>query len=108
MARYIAKHVVAARLAERCEVQLSYSIGLAEPISVRIDTFGTEKVPRHDILDAVLRTEDLRPAAIIRKFELTKPIYSQIACYGHFGSNASRMPWEQTDIAGELREECFS
>lgn len=108
MARYIAKNVVAAGLAERCEVQLSYSIGLAEPISVRIDTFGTEKVPRHDILDAVLRTVDLRPAAIIRKFELTKPIYSQISCYGHFGSNATRMPWEQTDIAGELQKECFS
>ena len=108
MARYIAKNVVAAGLAERCEVQLSYSIGLAEPISVRIDTFGTEKVPRHDILDAVVRTVDLRPAAIIRKFEPTKPIYSQISCYGHFGSNATRMPWEQTDIAGELQKECFS
>ena len=104
MARYMAKNVVAAGLADRCEVQLSYSIGLAEPISVRIDTFGTEKVPKYDVLDALLQTVDLRPAAIIRKFNLRKPIYSSVSCFGHFGSNASRMPWEQTDIANKLKK----
>lgn len=103
MARYMAKNVVAAGLADRCEVQLSYSIGLAEPVSVRIDTFGTEKFPKHDILDALLHATDLRPAAIIRKFELKKPIYAPVSCYGHFGFNASRMPWEQTDIAYKLK-----
>ena len=103
LARYMAKNVVAAGLAERCEVQLSYSIGLAEPVSVRIDTFGTEKFPKQDILDALLQTVDMRPAAIIRAFELTKPIYAPISCYGHFGSNASTMPWEQTELANKLK-----
>lgn len=104
MARYIAKNVVAAELADKCQVQLSYSIGLAEPVSVLIDTFGTGKVSEKFIYDAVMRSVDLRPAAIIEKFGLTKPIFSQISCYGHFGSNASRMPWEQTDLADQLRE----
>lgn len=103
MARYIAKNIVAAGLAGRCEVQLSYSIGLADPVSVRIDTFGTGKVPKGAIYDAVLRLVDLRPAAIIRRFELTKPRYSLVSCYGHFGNNASRMPWEQTDLAEQLK-----
>lgn len=104
MARYLAKNVVAAGLADKCEVQLSYSIGLAEPVSVLIDTFGTEKIPADQLAARVQGQVDLRPAAIIRKFELTKPIYSQVACYGHFGSNAAAMPWEQTDLSERLKK----
>jgi S-adenosylmethionine synthetase len=104
MARYIAKNIVAAELAERCEVQLSYSIGLAEPVSVRIDTFGTGRVPQEALEAAVLRRVDLRPAAIIRQFGLTRPFYSLVSCYGHFGSNAIGMPWEQTELAEILRK----
>ncbi|HQQ89555.1 MAG TPA: methionine adenosyltransferase domain-containing protein, partial [Oscillospiraceae bacterium] len=81
------------------EVQLSYAIGLSEPISVRIDTFGTEKVEKDRLYKAVLNATDLRPAAIIRKFCLTDPIFSRVSCYGHFGNNASRMPWERTDLS---------
>lgn len=104
MARYIAKNIVAADLAERCEVQLSYSIGLAEPVSVRIDTFGTGRVVKSSLYEAVIHSVDLRPAAIIRKFDLTRPVYSNISCYGHFGSNARTMPWEQTDLAEKLKK----
>lgn len=101
MARYIAKNIVASHLADRCEVQLSYAIGLAAPVSLLIDTFGTEQVPLSSIYTAVNRAVDLRPAAIIRRFGLDRPIYSRVSCYGHFGSNALLMPWEQTDL--ELR-----
>ena len=104
MARYIAKNVVAAGLADKCEVQLSYSIGLAEPVSVRIDTFNTNRVPEERIVEAVAKLTDLRPAAIIRKFGMTRPIYAQVSCYGHFGSIASEMPWEKTDIAAQLEK----
>jgi S-adenosylmethionine synthetase len=106
MARYVAKNVVAAGLAGRCEVQLGYAIGLAEPVSVRIDTFGTETVLREKILRAVRMKADLRPYAIIRKFGLQKPIYARLACYGSFGANAVGMPWERTDMAGELKRLC--
>lgn len=98
MARYIAKNIVAAGLAEKCEVQLGYAIGLAEPVSFRIDTFGTEHVKKADIYNAVLQAVDMRPMAIIQKFGLTNPIFSRVSCYGHFGSNAAAMPWEQTDL----------
>lgn len=104
MARYLAKNIVAAGLADKCEVQLSYSIGLAEPVSVLIDTFGTEKMVKASLYEMVREQVDLRPAAIIRKFDLTKPIYSKVACYGHFGSNAAAMPWEQTDLAERLKK----
>ena len=104
MARYIAKNVVAAGLADKCQVQLSYSIGLAEPVSVLIDTFDTGKAFERKIYDAVMQLVDLRPAAIIEKFGLTKPIFSQVSCYGHFGNNASQMPWEQTDLADQIRK----
>lgn len=104
MARYLAKNIVAAGLADKCEVQLSYSIGLAEPVSVLIDTFGTEKMVKASLYELVRGQVDLRPAAIIRKFDLTKPIYSKVACYGHFGSNAAAMPWEQTDLAERLKK----
>ena len=98
MARYIAKNIVASDLADRCEVQLGYAIGLAEPVSFRIDTFGTEHVKKDKIYDVVLRNVDMRPMAIIQKFGLMNPIFSRVSCYGHFGSNAADMPWEQTDL----------
>jgi S-adenosylmethionine synthetase len=106
MARYIAKNIVAAGLADKCEVQLSYAIGFADPVAVYIDTFGTETVPVQTITNAVLQSIDLRPAAIIQKFSLRRPIYSQVSCYGHFGTNASRMPWEQTDCSKKLAFLC--
>ena len=99
MARYIAKNVVAAGLADKCEVQLSYAIGLAEPIALRLDTFGTEKIRREELYDRVWTAVDLRPFAIIQKFGLTAPVFSKVSCYGHFGSNARTMPWEQTDLS---------
>lgn len=100
MARYLAKNIVAAGLADRCEVQLSYAIGLAEPTSVLVETFGTAKVNQKAIQAFIHSSVDLRPAAIIRRFGLTRPIFSEVSCYGHFGSNASHMPWEQTDLCG--------
>jgi S-adenosylmethionine synthetase len=106
MARYLAKNIAAAGLADRCEVQLGYAIGLAEPVSLRVDTFGTETVSPEKILRAVQASADLRPYAIIEKFGLRRPIYSRLACYGHFGANAVRMPWERTDLAEELRRLC--
>ena len=102
MARYIAKNIVAQGLADQCEVQLSYAIGLAEPMSVRIETFGTEKVAQNALSRAVRSSVDMRPAAIIRRFGLTRPIFSGVSCYGHFGSNACLMPWEQTDLKIKL------
>ena len=98
MARYIAKNVVAAGLADRCEVQLSYAIGVAQPVSVLVDTFGTEKVAREKIQELVSAV-DMRPAAIIKRFDLRTPNFSKVSCYGHFGENAKDMPWEKTDLA---------
>lgn len=89
---------------KKCEVQLSYSIGLAEPVSVRIDTFGTGRTTKSALYEAIIRSTDLRPAAIIHKFGLTRPIYSGVSCYGHFGGNARTMPWEQTDLAEKLKK----
>ena len=99
MARFIAKNIVAAGLADRCEIQLSYAIGLSEPISLLIDTFGTEKIPVEEIQKLVADSVDLRPATIIERFSLRSPIYSRVACYGHFGENAKDMPWEQVNLA---------
>ena len=99
MARYIAKNIVASKLSERCEVQLSYAIGLAEPMSVRIDTFGTAKMADDQICRLIVNKVDCRPAAIIQKFNLMSPCFSRVSCYGHFGSNAAQMPWERTDLA---------
>lgn len=98
MARYIAKNIVAQGLAETCETSLSYAIGLADPLAVQIDTFGTSGVPEETLRAAVLRCVDLRPEAIIRRFGLRAPIFSQVSCYGHFGSNAGALPWEQTNL----------
>ena len=99
MARYLAKNVVAAGFADRCEVQLSYAIGVAQPVSLLVDTFGTESIPVQAIRELILDTVDMRPAAIIRRFSLRSPIYSRVSCYGHFGENAREMPWEQMELA---------
>ncbi len=98
MARYIAKNIVASELADKCEVQLGYAIGLSEPVAFSIDTFGTEHIKKDKLYKTVLQTVDMRPMAIIKKFGLTEPIFSRVSCYGHFGSNAADMPWEQTDL----------
>ena len=99
LARYLAKNVVAAGFADRCEIQLSYAIGVAEPVSLLVDAFGTEKIPVEKIRALILGTVDMRPAAIIRRFGLRAPIYGAVSCYGHFGENAKDQPWEQTDLA---------
>ena len=104
-ARYIAKNIVAAGLADRCEVQVAYAIGVAKPVSVMIDTFGTGKVDEQAISDAVNRLFDLRPAAIIKRFDLRRPIYCQTAAYGHMGREDIDLPWEKTNMAEELKKE---
>tara|TARA_Y100000590_G_scaffold147890_1_gene169967 strand:- start:4231 stop:5442 length:1212 start_codon:yes stop_codon:yes gene_type:complete len=104
-ARWVAKNVVAAQLAERVEVQISYAIGVASPISVSIETFDTGKVSDEIILDLINKHFDLRPDAIINKLDLRRPIYKQTAAYGHFGRNDLDLPWEQTDKAELLKAE---
>jgi S-adenosylmethionine synthetase len=102
--RWIAKNVVAAGLASRCEVQVAYAIGKAQPVGLFIETFGTEKVASNKIVDAVMATFDLRPAAIIRDLDLIRPIYSATASYGHFGRELANFTWEKTDRAAALKE----
>ena len=104
-ARYIAKNVVAAGLADQCEVQVAYAIGVAKPVSVMIDTFGTAKVDEEKISETVLRHVDLRPAAIIKRFDLRRPIYSAVAAYGHMGREDVDAPWEARDLAPVLAAE---
>jgi len=104
-ARYVAKNVVAAGLAERFEIQLAYAIGVAKPVSIMIETFGTAKVPEEVILRLIERHFDLRPAAIIRDLRLRRPIYRPTAAYGHFGRDDIDAPWEVTDKAAVLRAE---
>jgi len=104
-ARYIAKNIVAAGLAERLEIQISYSIGVAHPLSVSIETFGTAKVDNQVIKDLINKHFDLRPEAIIRNFNLRRPLYRPIACYGHFGRDDLDLPWEKTDKAEMLKAE---
>ena len=94
MARYLAKNVVAMGWADRCEVQLSYAIGQTQPVSVHLDTFGTRRLPEKQILQELRSHNDLSPSGIIRAFDLRRPIYSRLSCYGHFGENAADMPWE--------------
>jgi S-adenosylmethionine synthetase len=101
--RWVAKNIVAAGLASRCEVQVAYAIGKAQPVGLFIETFGTEKVPVSRIQDAVLSVFDLRPAAIIRDLNLLRPIYSQTAAYGHFGRELPNFTWEVTNRVDELR-----
>jgi S-adenosylmethionine synthetase len=100
--RWVAKNVVAAGLARKCEVQIAYAIGKAEPVGLFVETFGTESVDVDKIVDAVLQTFDLRPAAIIRDLDLKRPIYAQTAAYGHFGRELADFTWERTDRAEQL------
>lgn len=104
-ARYVAKNIVAAGLAERCEIQLAYAIGVAHPVSILVETFGTEAVPTQRIVELVRKHFDLRPAGIIRELDLRRPIYAQTAAYGHFGRTDVDLPWERTDKAEMLRRE---
>jgi len=106
-ARYIAKNIVAAGLAERLEIQISYSIGVARPLSVSIETFGTAKVDQEVILKLINKHFDLRPAAIIQSLDLRRPIYRPTACYGHFGRDDLDLPWEKTDKAETLKAEAL-
>ncbi len=103
-ARYVAKNLVAAGLCEKAEIQLSYAIGVASPTSVRIDTFGTGKLPDEKLADIILENFDLRPAGIIQKLNLRRPIYKETASYGHFGRNDLDLPWEKTDKAEDLKK----
>ena len=103
-ARYVAKNVVAAGLADKCEIQLSYAIGVAEPTSVRVDTFGTGKVSDEKILEAVRTNFDLRPAGIIKMLDLRRPIYGPTAAYGHFGRTDVELPWEALDKVDALKK----
>ena len=105
MARYIAKNIVAAGLAERLEIQISYSIGVAHPLSVSVETFGTAKVDNESLLKLINKHFDLRPEAIIRTLDLRRPIYRPTACYGHFGRTDLDLPWEKTDKAEILKRE---
>ena len=104
-ARYVAKNIVAAGLADRCEVQVAYAIGVARPVSVLIDTAGTAVVPEEEIARAVLRHVDLRPAAIISRFDLRRPIYRPLAAYGHMGREDLNAPWEARDLAPVLQSD---
>ena len=104
MARYIAKNIVAAGIATECEVQLAYAIGVAEPVSVSVDTFGTSKMDSEQIAKLIYDHFDMRPAAIIRKLQLDKPQYRALAAYGHMGRTALGVKWEDTDKADELRK----
>jgi S-adenosylmethionine synthetase len=101
-ARYLAKNVVASGLASKCEVQIAYAIGVARPVSVLVDTFGTGKVSEEKIGQALHTLVDLRPAAIIQRLDLRKPIYKQLAAYGHLGREELNVNWEKTDIASDL------
>ena len=103
-ARYVAKNIVAAGLAKRCEIQLSYAIGVAQPTSVMIDTFGTGKLPDSRLEEIVRENFDLRPAGIIKMLDLRRPIYKQTAAYGHFGRNDLDLPWERTDKTELLKK----
>ncbi len=103
-ARWVAKNIVAAGLAEKCEIQLAYAIGVANPVSIMADTFGTGKFADEKIVEAVKKVFDLRPNAIIKNLELRKPIYKQLAAYGHLGREELGVKWEQTDKANELKK----
>ena len=104
MARYISKNIVAAGLADKCQIQLAYAIGVARPVSVRIDTFGTGKIEDDKLSEIVNKEFDLRPSAIIKALDLRRPIYSQTAAYGHFGRNELDLPWERLDKVDTLKK----
>ena len=104
MSRYIAKNLVAAGLADRCEVQLAYAIGVAEPVSLYVNTFGTNKIPENQIEELVRKKFDLKPSGIIKQLDLKRPIYKKTASYGHFGRNEPEFTWEKTDKAETLKQ----
>lgn len=104
MSRYIAKNLVAAGLADRCEVQLAYAIGVAEPVSLYVNTFGTNKIPENQIEDLVRKKFDMKPSGIIAQLDLKRPIYKKTASYGHFGRNEPEFTWEKTDKAETLKQ----
>ena len=103
-ARYVAKNIVAAGIADRCEIQLSYAIGVAQPTSIMVDTFGTGKLSEDKIVELIRENFDLRPAGIIKMLDLRRPIYKQTAAYGHFGRPDLDLPWEKTDKAELLKK----
>jgi S-adenosylmethionine synthetase len=103
-ARYVAKNIVAAGVADMCEIQLAYAIGVARPVSITVDTFGTGRINDFELVEIVNKLFDLRPAAIIRDLDLRRPIYRQTAAYGHFGRIDIELPWEKTDKADLIRE----
>lgn len=103
-ARYVAKNIVAAGLAEKCEIQLSYAIGVAQPTSIMVDTYGTGKISETKLVDIIRENFDLRPAGIIKMLDLRRPIYKQTAAYGHFGRNDLDLPWEKTDKTDILKK----
>jgi S-adenosylmethionine synthetase len=102
-ARYVAKNIVAAGLADRCEIQLAYAIGVARPVSISVDTFGTGKISEEKLVEIIRNNFDLRPAGIIKELNLRRPIYRQTAAYGHFGRTDIDLPWERTDKVDKLR-----
>ena len=103
-ARHVAKNIVAAGLADRCELQVAYAIGIAQPFSIQVECFGTEVIPVARIRELVVEHFDLRPAAILRDLDLRRPIYAKTAAYGHFGRDDRDFTWERTDKADALRE----
>ena len=104
MARYIAKNIVAAGLASKCQLELAYAIGVAEPVSVLVDTFGTGKLSDWHLGELVRKCFDLRPASIIQTLDLRRPIYQQVAAYGHFGRPELDLPWEKLDRVEQLQK----
>ena len=104
MCRYIAKNLVAAKFADRCEVQVAYAIGVAEPVSLYVNTFGTNKIPENQIEELVRKNFDMKPSGIISQLNLKRPIYKKTAAYGHFGRNEPEFTWEKTDKAEILKQ----
>ncbi|UCD83454.1 MAG: methionine adenosyltransferase [Deltaproteobacteria bacterium] len=103
MARYVAKNIVAAKLADRCEIQLAYAIGVAEPVSIKVDTFGSSKIPTKKIVQIIRKNFSFKPAEIIKYLDLLRPIYKKTAAYGHFGRREPEFTWERTDRVNDLR-----
>ena len=104
MARHIAKNIVAAGLADKCEVQIAYAIGVPEPVSLMVDTMGTGKISKERIKEIIRKCFDMRPAAIIDYLDLLRPIYRKTAVYGHFGCSEPEFSWEKTNMADKMRE----
>jgi S-adenosylmethionine synthetase len=107
-ARYVAKNIVAAGLARKCEVQIAYAIGVAKPVSIMVDTFGTGIIPDNEIIKIINKHFDLRPEAIIRNLNLRRPIYKQVAAFGHFGRTDLDLTWEKTDKAEAIKKDALS